>query len=417
LIQKTKILILGGGFGGVRSALELSKSHLPNVDVALIDQHKFHEFHADFYEVAAAFLPEGESKPQTALQFENLAGSVMVPFEEIFKGKNVEVVVDKVDHINLKDRFVILEKGGKRDFDILIIALGSTTNYFGMKNLEEVALPLKTVGDALNIRNSVDELFVQKKPNKPINVVVGGGGFTGVEVAGELVRYLKTLAKLHNHPIELIDLSVIEACPTLLNGSKPWYQAEALRRLQKLGVNVHLDSKITQLTDHKIRLENGQVYDFDLLIWTAGIRANPLVESLEGVKLEKGACLAVNRSLQVVGFEGVFAIGDNSFCYDYQRSCVVPPTAQLAISQGKYIARAIRSISGGKKIDEFQPKLPNFIVPIGKGFALGEFLGLRFSGMPAWWMKRVVALKYFLSILPFLTALKLWFKGVRFFVS
>lgn len=203
-----------------------------------------------------------------------------------------------------------------------------------------------------------------------------------------------------------------------MTGTKKWFHQAALKKLEYLGVRVRLDSKIVEVIDQSIILENGQQVDFDLLIWTAGVSANKIVSEMVGVgPVEKNQCLAVDRGLALIGYPNVFAIGDNTFCFDYERSCPVPPTAQNAIAQGRVSADNIGRVLKGKKKKEFKPKQPNFVIPIGKGYALAEVLGIPVRGKLAWWIKRFVALRYFLTILPFAKALKIWISGVKVFVD
>ncbi len=416
-LTKKQILILGGGFAGVRAALDLERKNLTNTKITLVSRDHFHEYHPDLYEVASAFLPETGSKSQRKLRYQHLRGTVTVPLNTIFQNKNIEIIQDSVKEINLQEKFVFLEERQKLDYDFLVIALGSTTNFFGNKKLEDNSLPMKTVTDALNIRDNIDELFLEKKRDEEISIVVGGGGFSGCELAGEMSRYVKDLALLHNHPKEKVKITIVESCPNLINGAQKWVQGKALERLQKLGVEVALASKIVDIEKNKLVLENGNKLQYDILVWTAGVKANPVVETINGVKLEKNVCLAIDKYSRVIGNDHVFAIGDNAYCYDYLHSCVVPPTAQLAIAQGQAVANNLARIVKGEGLVEFQPEMPDFIIPIGRNFALAKVFGLNLSGRLAWWLKRLVALKYLISILPFYTAFRTWLLEVKFFLA
>lgn len=416
--NEKRIIILGGGFGGVRVGLDLAQRIDPKkAKVTLVNKTPHTEYHADFYEIAAQFLPENGTSRQKKIRFENLEGTVSVDLKQIFDRTNIEILLDEAVDLDLKNQEVYLVSGKKLKYYILVLALGSETNYFGIPHLEERSLPLKTVEDALNIRNQIDELFLRKNKNDEIRIVIGGGGFTGCELAGELTGYLNNLALFHNHDRVKVKISVVEACPNLLNGADKWIQDKAQKRLEKLGVELLLESKIINVELGKIILESKEKLPFDILIWTAGVKANLLVEKISGAKIEKNSCLAVDNYLRVVGFSNVFAIGDNSYCFDYEHNCFVPPTAQLAIAQGKIAAENIARIVNGQGMVQFKPKLPNFIVPIGKNYALGKAFGIRMEGILAWWLKRIVALKYFASILPFFTAFKLWWKGTQFFAK
>lgn len=227
---------------------------------------------------------------------------------------------------------------------------------------------------------------------------------------------MKDLAKIHQKHPGKTKITIIEACPTLLNGSNNWFQQKALERLKKLNVEVLLNSKITSVSDKKVILEDNSEVDFDVLIWTAGVKANPLVSKIDGVSLAKNQCFAVDKYLRILGFENVFALGDNTYCFSSEKACIVPPTAQAAIEQGKITGKNIVRLLENKPLFEYSAKLPSFVVPLGEGFALAEIWGMKVSGILGWWLKRLITLRYLSSILPFSTAVKLWYQGVKFFI-
>ncbi len=416
-LNKKHILILGGGFGGVRVALDLTKQNLGETKITLVSRDHFHEYHPDLYEVAATFLPESGTKQQKKIRYEQLRGTVAIPLSKLFQNKNVEIVNDSVSGIDLMGKKVKVESGEEIQFDYLVVALGSVTNFFGNKKLEDASLPLKNVSDALNIRDNIDELFLKKKPEETIKIVVGGGGFTGCELAGELVNYLKDLSKLHEHSLEKLEVSIVEAAPNLINGANKWFQEEALKRFNKLGVKVHLNSKIVDVVGQDLVLESGEKVGFDIVIWTAGIKPNPVTSATNNAKLEKNVCYSIDSKGRAVGYDNVFAIGDNCFCFDTIHNHPMPPTAQLAIAQGKSVAENISRIFENKELIDFKPEMPKFIIPIGKNFALTEVYGVRLKGRIAWWLKRAVALEYISSILPLTEALKVWSGGLKFFLK
>jgi len=410
-----KIVILGAGFAGVRVALDLAKA-APNLDIALINKTTYHEFPPDFYEVATATLPEPKGKQFCPVRFENLKGSVAIPLEAIFQKTKVKVITDAVISLDFKIRKVFLKSGKKYDYDILVLALGSQTNYFGIKNLERYSLALKSVDDALNIRNEIDEIFARKKMNEKINIVIGGGGFTGCELAGELVGYLKTLGKIHSHKQYNVKLSVVEANPGLIQGASESVQRAVEKRLRSLGIDIYLNSKITTVEQSKFYTKPNLTLSYDILIWTAGIRSNNLVDRLNGVHTEK-TCLVIDKSLRLVSYKNIFAIGDIAFCYDEEKSYQAPATAQTAVDQGKHVAKNIIRLIKNEPFLLYKPKKPKFVVPLGGKFAVGEISSLVLEGIEAWWLKRAAALGYFVSILPATKAFQIWSSGNKFFVG
>jgi len=295
-----KVVILGAGFAGVRTALDLAKQKI--LDITLVNKTPYHQYHADLYEVAATSIPEPQKKLIPKISFENLRGSVTIPLDDIFSKTNVGVIVGEAVSINLKEQKVGLKNRKLLRYDVLVLALGSETNYFGIPNLEKFSLPLKDVDDALNIRNEIDEIFAHKKEKDKIHIIIGGGGFTGCELAGELVGYLKNLSKIHTHKQHDIKLSIVEACPVLINGSVPSVQSIAEKRLKKLGVHLYLNSKITHVSKKIVYAAPHLALPYDLLIWTAGVRSNSLVDKLVGVHTEK-TCLIVDKTLRLISFK------------------------------------------------------------------------------------------------------------------
>lgn len=406
-----KIVILGAGFGGLRTALDLVSYNIENTKIVLIDKTPNHDFHADLYEVAASYIEEKESKRLQKLAFENIYGSVAIPIREIIDGKDIEFIQDEVVGLKPKVQKISLKKDGEIDYDYLVMSLGSITNFFNIPNLDKIAFPLKSVDDALNIRNSLDEIFYRKKKLEPIRIVVGGGGFTGCELAAELSDFVKKLAILHKHPLKLVEISIIEACPRLLNGTKPELWKVAQKRLVHLGIKLMLNSKITNAGKNSIVLENKKSVPFDLLIWTAGVKANPLVSKLLDAQFEREGCIVVDKYLQILPFNNVFGVGDNTYCFDDKNQCPLPQTASVALSQAKICALNIYRKIKKEEVVPYRPPLARFVIPLGQKFAIADLGFITFYGFWGWFSKKLISLKYFLSILPLSKALSLWLFG------
>lgn len=399
--NKVKIAVLGGGFAGVRVCLELTKL-LPNTKILLINDTPFHSFHTDLYEVATAALDK-----EVRLEFKDLSGTVNIPFEKIFQGKNIEILVDKVKEVDLLDNFVATASK-EIEFEYLVISTGSDTNFFGIPGAEKYAHPLKSTEDALNIRNDIDEHIFHS--NSPITVVVAGGGFTGVELSGELVGFLDKLAKKHHKSVGKV--VILEAAPNVLSGMPTWAQETALKRLKNLSVEVFLNHTIKKVDDKNIYCENDQKIPYDYLIWTTGIKGASLNEKIKGIEPSKKGQLRAESNLSLKEYPNVFVLGDVAECIDQKRGVPVAATAWAAIGQGKLAAENLYRKILGKQLVDYHPPNPAFVVPIGGKFALSNVAGLQISGLLGWMLKRLVALKYLLSILPFIEAFRLWRKGV-----
>ena len=409
-MAKKTVVIVGGGFGGVRVALDLSR-HEHDLKIVIVDKDGYHSYPADYYKLLS---PSHDGKEHFGpAKFRLMFSSVSIPLAEIFEGKkNIEIVFGEASGVDSVQNELILSSGSRVKYDWLILAVGSATNFYGIPGLASRAIEFKTTEDSLNLRNAVDEAFGRKGKRESVSIIVGGGGFTGSEVASELVGFVQSVAKLHGHPAEKVSISIVEASPVLLASAGDWVSKKAVLRLKKLGVEVLLGDPLIDVKDNVVDLKSGKSINFDVLVWTAGVKANPLAEKIAGLNLSKGSCVTVDEYLRTNLAENIFAIGDVAFCMDKDKP--MPMTSQTAISQGRYVAHYIKKKLHGRGIFKYHPKKSNFIVPLGGRYALIDFGKLKLEGFIPWALKRVVALKYFLSILSFRKALKAWFFGVRF---
>lgn len=420
--EQKNVVILGGGFGGIRCALDLAERLPKDYQIILIDQKQYHLPHMFLYEVATIHLSRLDR-----FRFNEVKHAATIPYAEIFKGTRVRFLHGRVRDLFLKDKTVAVSipfTGATSEewhlgivkFEFAVVALGSETNYFGIAGLKEGSYGLKDLGDSMNLRNALEELFSNKQKTDNINIVVGGGGFTGVELAGEMMGYLKKLCERYDHPWSRVRVSIVEAGKNLLPGAKGWFSSAALARLRTLEVNVLLDSPIEKYGDGQVRLAGGDIMPADLLVWTAGVRANPLMEHLSGASINK-TCLVVNEHLQLTDHPEVFGIGDNVYCFDPAKQTPVPATARRAIDQGKIAAlNIVRSIKD-RDLAVYEPRQPMFIVPIGGKYAIADFHGTKIVGTPAWAFKMLVGLSYFVSILPFASGVSRWWRAMVMYSS
>lgn len=394
-MDKKKVVILGAGFGGVRVALDLAKEK--NIEIVLVNDSEFHCFHADLYEVATAFLEQ-----QTKLEYLNLRSTVNIPLEAVFKDKDIKILVDKIDQINLPER-TVRTTAANLSYDYLVLGLGSETDYFGIDGAEDFSYPIKTAEDALNIHNELKELLSRKQDS--FSLIIAGGGFTGVELAGEMTKFLPPPCQI----------TIVEGSETVLPGMPRWAQQAALKRLDSLGVKVRLNQLIEKVEKGKVFCKNSATFDYDFLIWTAGVRGEDLEGQIEGIKLTERGQLEVGSDMSLQGYPEVFVVGDMAELIDSQTGLAVPQTAWVAVGQAKVIARNIKNRLVGEKTESYHPPTPAFVVPIGSKFALSNAFGFRIKGLAGWFLKRMISLKYLLSILPVARALELWFKGTIIF--
>ncbi len=414
-IEQTKnIVVIGGGFGGVRIALSLSGKLPPNYRIILIDKKDYHLPQWMLYEMATVKMESEKRKG-----YDEVNHVAKIPYSEIFQHyPDITFIQGEVEDVFLDNKIVSYkpEVSGfeHRDFikfEYAVLALGSETNFFNIKGMSERALGLKSFGDALNVRNSVVELFSRKKKTENVNIVIGGGGFSGVELATEMVNFIKRLSLGRGISPKRIRLSIVEAGPFVLFGSKSWLSRFAEKRIKNLGISLFLNSPIEKFEDGQISLGGGRVMPADLLIWTAGIRPNVLIEHLAGVPIVKG-CLVVDEFLRIAGHPSVYGIGDNVYCFNKALQKPVPATSQRAVDQGRVVASNICRVIRGEQEKKYIPKNPAFIVPLGGKYAVADVYGVPLVGFLAWVLKMIVGLKYLVSILPWWKAFRLWLAGL-----
>lgn len=388
-----KVVVLGAGFGGIRAALDLNKHK--DLQVVLINDSSSHCYHPDLYELASAHLSQ-----ERRLDFDGVRGTVSIPLREIFSKGQVEIVIGLVEAVDLGEKSVKVQSGVVINYDFLILALGSTTNYFGIEGAKDYSHKLKNAEDALNIRNDLEEIGRSNK-DKLHTVIIAGGGFTGVELSGELVHFLPKNFKV----------IVIEAGKEILSGMSEWAREKAHQRLEKSGVEVLINCPIKKVEEGKLIAGENEI-GFDYLIWTAGVVGNNLGGKISDVELNKHGRVQTEQDLSLGGFPEVFVIGDLAEVIDDSGN-PVPATAWAAIGEASIVARNILARLMEEKTFRYTPSSPGFVVPIGGMYAITNLFGLEVSGILAWFIKRLIALNYFLSILPFSSAVLIWWKGVK----
>lgn len=403
---KKHVVVVGGGFGGLRTALDLERRLSEEYRIILVDANSYHTPHSMLYEVASALLPKDRR-----IDFHLVRGTVAIPFHLILRNKRISFVKGRVRDFDLVDRVVVVD-GFRIPYEYLVLALGSTSNYYSIPGLEEKSFPMKTLDDALNLRNAIEELFSRKRFDEDISIVIGGGGFTGVELATELASLIRGLCGKYKRDKNSVSLVLLEAGPSVLAGTDPKMIADALSRLEMCEVPVFTDSAIQNYDHGRVLLSKGLSIPADILVWTAGITAPAVLEQLGAVSREKNF-LKTDSHLRLESHPEVFAIGDLAWCFSDKKKCVVPPTAQRAVSQGHVAAENIFRSIHSLPLLSYEPQDPAFVVPLGRKHAAADLWGVRFTGFFAWAVKMGVFLHYLASILPLWRALPIWMHGVR----
>lgn len=416
------VVILGGGFGGVRAALDLDWKlrRRRDVKIILIDRANGQTFYPTLYEVASVFGIDHQHPYHTKLK-----GTVCIPYTEIFAGTKVQTVQAEVIAVNLEGKHLTTAGFNLYPFDYLVIALGSVPSTFGVPGAEEYAYKFKTIEDGLTLADKIEELFTSIEKNEravPVKIIVGGAGFTGIELAAELSNCIGHVAHRHKVPRRGCSaITLIETGPEMLPLISEHQRALIKKRLTRVGVNVMENSPIVAVGPNLVKLKNGQELAGDIIIWSGGVKAPELVKKINGLERDEKDRIIVDDWLRVKNHHQVFGAGDATVLLDPKTQKPVPQLAYVAGEQGKVAAENIaRLISGGGKamipLEKYQPFYDTWITPVGGKYAVAHLgWGITASGFFGYLFRQLVNLRYFLSILSLPRALHLFFSNIKVF--
>ena len=366
------IVIVGGGFGGLSAAKTLAKA---NVRVTLVDRHNHHLFQPLLYQVATATLSPGD---------------IASPIRWILRrAKNIQVLLADVSAIDCAARRVVLDGGAHLDFDYLILATGASHTYFGHDEWAKSAPPLKTLEDALAIRRRILLAFERaerahdpQEQERLLTFVLVGGGPTGVELAGTLAEIAKqTWREFRSIDTRKTRIVVVEAGPTILAAFPERLRDAARRSLKRLRVEVRENTRVTGIDDDGVWLGEERL-DAETVLWTAGVAASPLMATLN-VPRDRVGRTTVERDLSLPGHPNVFVVGDAAAFLDASGR-QLPGVAQVAIQGGVHAARTILDSIRGVASRPFVYRDRGNMAIVGRGSAIADIRGIRFSGPIAW---------------------------------
>lgn len=415
-----KILILGGGFGGIRAALDLEKklkhsTEQSQVEITLIDKHSYHLFAPALYEVASAY---GVAEDPFSVK---LKKTISIPYQDIFDGKNIKFIQAEILKINLEHNLVATGGEETLRFDYLILALGSQASDFGINGVKDYACQFKNIEDALLVNQKIEEIAKKVAENKqqtPMEILICGGGFTGVELSAEIAGCAKKFARQYKIKGNLgrAQIKLFEAGPKILPMISDTERKIISKRLTELGVAIMENSVIEEVGSDFVKLKNSQKINGDLVVWTAGIKANEILKSVVDLPLTDKGKIIVDEFMAVRNSENIFAIGDNIEFIDPVSQKPIPAQAYTAIDQGKISAINIANRINGKKLKKYHPFFGVWISPVGGKFSVAHLWGgIRIRGLGGWLVKVLVDLKYFISILSVPKALALFWRDFTLF--
>lgn len=377
---KPRVVIVGMGFGGLMLARKLSGRS--DLQIVLIDKNNYHQFQPLFYQVATAGLEPS---------------SISFPLRKPFQScKNIHIRVTEVTKI-CPDKQTLSTGLGEMHYDYLVLAIGADTNYFGNKTFQQRSWPMKSVSEALALRNRLLENFekalVAEDPDTQLgllNIVVVGGGPTGVELSGTLAEMKTTVLPKDYPELDFTKMQVylIESSPELLGPMSKNSQEKSKQYLDELGVNVVLDTKVQDYDGKYVQLSNGEKLRTDNLVWAAGVKANFMEGIAKPEQLARGGRLKVNRYSQVEGYQNIFALGDLAAMAEEKFPDGHPQLAQPAMQQGKLLAKNLARLIKDQPMKEFTYKDLGSMATVGRNLAVVDLPFWSFQGFFAWlvWM-------------------------------
>jgi len=384
-----RLVILGGGFGGVYAALSLEKIFRrdDSIEIVLLSDENFLLF--------TPMLPE---VPSSSIEAKHIISPLRAFFCKV-KFQNSEVRA-----INLERRTIVVSHCsacGEREleFDCLVLALGSVINFYGLPGVVENALPMKTLSDAMALRNHVIHVFehadLEDDPRMRkamLTFVVAGGGFAGTETVAELRDFAYPARRFYaNINPEEVRVVLVHHGGRIMPEIGDRLANYALKKLRARGVEVLLNTGVKSATADWVELTDGQTIPTRTLVWTAGVSAHPLLARLPFARNKRGQII-VNSSLEVPGSTGVWALGDCAEIPNPRTGHPYPPTAQHAVREGKIVAQNIAAFVRGGRKREFMFRPLGVLASLGRRSAVAEICGLRFSGFFAWWLWRTIYL-------------------------
>jgi NADH:ubiquinone reductase (H+-translocating) len=385
-----KVVIVGGGFGGIRAALDLAKSGQEGISVTLISDRPHFEYYPTLYRVVTGYSP----------------AQCVIPYKEIFRKLPIDFIQDQVVKIDLTVKTLFGGASCPYQYDSLILAVGSETGYFNISGLAELSYGFKSIGEAERLKAHLTEVMTPTEGQTPeqkvsaAHFVIVGGGPTGVELAGELASYAKHLANKKGFDQSFITVSLIEATPRLLPVMPEDISKKVEEYLHSQGVNIYVNRTVTKQEVEEIFLKDMTVKS-RTVVWTAGVKVNALISKIEGFELDRRGKIVVDNQMRAKGHTSVYVVGDIA-------SMPFAGMAQTADHDGSYVSSAIISKLRGKKVKKREQHKPIYAIPAGRHWAVVLWGDMRVTGLTAYIMRKMADLKYLMSILPFWKALSVF---------
>jgi NADH:ubiquinone reductase (H+-translocating) len=400
--MRRRVVILGGGYAGVRAAYDLAHARKPEeVEILLVSESPHHLETPLLYEVATAYLDR-----ESTLSSEHACEGVMVELADIFAKQKVGIKIGRVVMINQNERMITLHNGSTVSFDYLIVALGATTATYNIPGITEYAFTVKTLSEALRLRHHVVRLLRNPKRDAPamLTFVVIGAGATGVETAAELAHLVRRVVPLDSPQPRIV---LLEAGPTILREVPEAARRYAETMLKQWGVEIMVNRTITALEEKQVIFQDGGMLAAGTMIWAGGLSPLPVIMKSH-FPLERWG-IAVSPTLQVKGLPHIFAAGDTAVLAGSR----IPATVPVAYSQGALCARNCLHLLRGEALETYEYQPQGQLITLGgkRGIVLFKN-GKSMTGRIPWVIKKMVSLRYWLRYLTWAQALQSWTRGI-----
>lgn len=376
---RRKIVIVGGGFGGVRAALQISR--LSFCQVVLVSERE------DFYYYPTLYLTATGGSEEAST----------IPLEDIFADDPVQLIYDTADAVDPVKKELHL-KNGSIQYDAVIFALGVVTNYFGIPGLAENSYGIKSPHEVEELKRHLHaQLIAEHEPD--LNYVIVGGGPTGIELAGELTAYMKEILSLHGVKHRKAHIDLVEMMPHLMPRLPKPVGRTIEKRLRKLGVRLYLNSKVEGASREALTV-SGKPLRSHTIVWTAGVANNPFFTE-PTFRFSPRKKVIVDEFLRAEGHKDIFVIGDNA-------ETPYSGMAQTALSDAEFIAHNFMCEHENRPKLAYRPKEPVYVTPVGPKWASVLWKELHLHGRLGWWLRKSADLKAFSEVLPVKNAVVQW---------
>lgn len=393
--KEKRVVIVGGGFGGVATALRLAKKNNQDTKIILVSNKRHFEYTPALHRVVTGRSP---------LQ-------VCIPMSEILGKMNIEFVEDSIIEVDIGGQVVVGESGTRYQYDYLVLSLGSQTAYFDISGLKKFSFGFKSICEALRLNTHIHSVFkecvkeecTEEEKLRLLHFVIVGAGATGTELAGDLSQYTRELARVHGVDPSFITIDLFDGAPRILPTFPENVAKRVSRRLRRLGVHFFPHRLMAEAEAEEATLR-GMNTQTETIIWTAGVKPNQLYSRVRGLSLDKDGRVRVDPYLRARGSSNVFVVGDGA-------QTKYNGMAQTALDNGKAAADNINLLLNSREPKEYKPKKPYLSLPVGRGWAATMLGFMNLYGRAGWILRRAADLRYFLSILPFSKAITAFRKG------